>query len=135
MAGFSIEVHDGVTPRLQALPAKIQRSVMRKSLRSVATKVSRRLMAGTPRKTGRAAKAVKIQVKSTNTEAWAKVKYKGKPAGYMTVYEYGSNSQGHHQVARPYFKGVLGGWEEDAKREFAESLKGAVEGAISAIEG
>lgn len=133
MAGFTIDVRDEVTPRLQALPAKIQRSVMRKSLRSVATKVSRRLKAGTPRKTGRGASAVKIKVVSKTTSAWAKVSYRGKPAGYLTVYEYGSNSQHHHQVARPYFKGAIGGWEEDAKREFGDSLRNAVESGIAAM--
>lgn len=133
MAG-GIEIRlDGIEKlqkRLDALPGKIQRRAIRKPLRATATKIARRLAAGTPRgdpKPLNAYQRVKIIVRSTDKEAWAKVRYKGRTGQLMRFYERGVNSRRHHQPARPFFVQAVGNWQEQAKAAFAESLRAAVE--------
>ena len=111
--------------RLDALPGKIQRRAIRKPLRATATKIARTLKAGTPRRSGLGKKSVKITVRVKPTSAWARVKYKGRPAGYLHVYEFGSTK--HKQPARPFFERAVGNWQTEAKSAFADSLRAAVE--------
>ena len=113
--------------RLDALPGKIQRRAIRKPLRATATKVGRSLRSGTPRRTGAGKKAVKITVRVKPKSAWARVKYRGRPAGYLHVYQFGATARRHHQAARPFFVQAVGNWQTDAKAPFAASLKAAVE--------
>ena len=123
--GLSIQVDSREVERvLSGLPPKIQRAVLRKQLRASANKVARRLKAGTPRLSGVGQKAAKVKtVRSTNTEAFAKIGYKGRPAAYLGMRQRGTR----RQPARPFFEQAVSGWEDEVKRDFSESLKRAVE--------
>lgn len=123
---FVIKVDSREVDRLlKGLPPKIQRAVLRKQLRASANKVARRLKAGTPvGETGRGRKAAKVkQVRSTNTQAFARIGYKGRPAAYLGMRQRGTR----RQPARPFFEEAVRGWESEVKRDFSESLKQAVE--------
>ena len=62
-------------------------------------------------------------VRSTNTEAFAKIGYKGRPAAYLGMRERGTR----RQPPRPFFQAAVSGWEDEVKRDFSESLRNAVE--------
>ena len=112
--------------RLDELPGKIQRRAIRKPLRATATKIARSVKAGTPRRTGLAAKHIKTTVRVSTKEAWARVGYKGGHQGtarIMRFYEFGTK----RQRARPFFARAVGHWQTDAKQAFSDSLKAAVE--------
>jgi HK97 gp10 family phage protein len=118
--------------RLDELPGKIQRRAIRKPLRATATKIARSVKAGTPRRTGLAAKHVKTTVRVSAKEAWARVGYKGGHQGtarIMRFYEFGTKRKGGgiRQPARPFFARAVGHWQTDAKQAFSDSLKAAVE--------
>jgi len=122
----SIQVDSREVERLlSGLPPKIQRAVLRKQLRATANKIARRLKAGTPvgetRGGQRAAKV--LTVRSTNTQAFAKIGYKGRPAAYLGMRERGTR----RQPARPFFEAATSGWKDDGARDFSDSLKQAVE--------
>lgn len=124
--GLSIQVDSREVERvLSGLPAKIQRGVLRKQLRASGNKVARKLARGTPvGETGRGRKAAKVKkVISKNTEAFAKIGYKGQPGTYLAIREHGSV----HQPPHPFFDAAVSGWEDEVKRDFSESLKRAVE--------
>lgn len=126
MAGVTITVDSREVERLlSGLPPKIQRGVLRKQLRASGNKIARKLKAGTPTgATKRGQKAAKVlKVTSTNTEAFAKIGYKGRPGAYLGMRERGTR----RQPARPFFDQAVSGWEEETKRDFMESLKHAVE--------
>jgi len=118
-----LEGVEQLTQRLEALPGKIRRRAMRKPLRATATKIARRLKSGTPRLSGFGQRSVKIKVVSRDTKAWASVKYKGKPAFYLRLYESGSR----RQPPRSFFASAVGDYIPDAQREFLDGLKAAVE--------
>ena len=124
--GLSIQVDSREVERLlSGLPPKIQRALLRKQLRASANKIARRLKAGTPvGATRRGQKAAKVKtVRSTNTEAFAKIGYRGRPAAYLGMRQRGTR----RQPARPFFEQAVSGWEDEVKRDFSESLKRAVE--------
>ena len=127
--GLSIQVDSREVDRLlSGLPPKIQRAVLGQPLRASANKVARRLKAGTPRDRGVGQRAAKVkQVRSTNTEAFAKVGYKGSPAAYLGMRERGTR----RQPSRPFFQAAVAGWEDEVKRDFSESLKRAVESRVA----
>lgn len=137
--------------RLKAMPRKIENKCLRQALRKAATKVAKRLRAGTPvGATGRAKKSVKVKVRvrgaasfsganfssTRGAQAYAVVKYtrlgwsggfRGTkdpgPPFYMRLYEQG----GSRQQARPYMSAALGNWQADANADFIDALKAAVE--------
>ena len=122
---------DALQRRIDALPAKIERSVFRKALRSTGNKIARRLRAGTPRgETGLSKRMVKVKVKSTNTEAFARIAYRGRRAAIMGMYERGTV----RQIARPFFDQATSGWEREARRDFEVALERAVSGAELKLE-
>ncbi|HZP94291.1 MAG TPA: HK97-gp10 family putative phage morphogenesis protein [Burkholderiales bacterium] len=123
MIEVQLEGIDRLQRRLDALPGKLQRRAMRRPLRATATKIARRLKPATPRRTGRAQRAVKVTVRSTARSAWAKVSYKGRPGFYLRIYEFGDR----RQRPNPFFAQAIGEYIPEAKREFIDGLKAAVE--------
>jgi len=128
-AGISVQVDSREVERLlSGLPPKIQRGLLRKQLRLSATKVARRLRAGTPRLTGKGQRAAKVlKVSATNTQAFAKIGYKGRPAAYLGMRQRGTR----HQPARPFFEQAVAGFEDEIVRDFSTSLKHTVESRVS----
>lgn len=105
--------------RMRGFPAKVERSVFRKSLRSTGTKISRRLKSGTPRVMGDAKRSVKVKVRVRRGGAYARIGYTKKPSMYMRIREHGSV----RQPARPFFRQAVGSWEREASSEFLTALQ------------
>ncbi len=115
---------DALERRLASLPPKIERKVLRGALRKTGNKVKKKLKAGTPRRTGFAARKVRLQVKvNTSQGAFAKVSYRGRTAGIMGMRERGTV----RQPARPFFERATAGWERETEHDFQEALKQVVE--------
>ena len=112
--------------RLKAMPRKIENKCFRAALRKAATKVAKKLRAGTPvGATGRAKKSVKVKVKVRRGGAYARIGYTKRPAAYIAMGDRGTR----HQPPRTFFKAATAGWERDANRDFSDALKQAVETA------
>jgi len=122
--------------RLAALPKRIENACFRKALRSSATKVAKRLKAGTPTlsvaattsRRGDARRSVKVRVRVRRGGAWATVKYTKRPAAYMGMYERGTR----RQIARPFFGRATGDLNE-VTADFKAALRSAVESAEGAL--
>ncbi len=124
---FTIQLvgFDRLERRLAALPAKIERSVFRKTLRATGTKIARKMKAGTPRITGSARRSVKVKVRVRRGGAYASIRYTKRPAAQMRWREHGTR----RQPARPFFRQAVGDWTGPAVRDFSRNLKQAVEKA------
>lgn len=119
---------DQLERRLRALPDKIERGVMRKTLRASANKVRRRLAAGTPVFSGAAKRSVKVKkVRSSNNVAYAVIGYSRRSLLTTRMRERGGR-QGK-QPARPFFEAAVSGFQDEVMADFRESLKAAVEKA------
>lgn len=125
VAAFTIQLtgFDRLERRLAALPAKIERSVFRKTLRATGTKIARRMKAGTPRDTGAGKRSVKVRVRVRRGGAWARIGYTRKPAFYLRLRERGSV----RQQPKPFFRQAVGPWLEETTRDFDKALERAVE--------
>ena len=124
-AAFAIQLigFDKLERRLAALPAKIERSVFRKTLRATGTKIARRVKSGTPRDMGAGRRSVKVKVKVRRGGAYARIGYTKKPGFYLGLRERGSR----RQTAKPFFDQAVGPWRNEATRDFGEALERAVE--------
>lgn len=120
-----LEGFEALDRRLSSLPARIERSVFRKSLRSTGTKLARKIKAGTPKVTGSARKSVKVKVKVRRGGAYAVIGYTKRPKAQMRWLEMGTA----RQPARPFFEKIVGPWRAEASREFNEALTREVEKA------
>lgn len=137
--------------RLKDMPRKIENQCLRKALRTAATKVAKKMRAGTPvGATGRAKKSVKVKVKVSGAASFSGPKYSGSrgarayalvkytrlgwtggfsgtrdpgPPLYMRIYEQG----GSRQAARPYMSAALGNWRAESNADFITALRLAVE--------
>ena len=111
--------------KLAGMKPKIERKVLRGALRKTGNKVKKKLKAGTPRRTGFAARKVRLQVKvNTSQGAFAKISYRGRTSGIMGMRERGTV----RQPARPFFERAIAGWERETERDFRDALRQAVEG-------
>lgn len=129
-AALEIKVDSRELERLlNGLPPKIQRAVLRKQLRESGKKIARQLKAGTPRRTGLGARSVRVKVRSTERQAFAKISYRGRRAAVLGMRERGTR----RQSARPFFQAATAGFKEEVLRDFSSSLREAVESARSAL--
>ena len=126
-AAFAIQLigFDKLERRLAALPAKIERSVFRKTLRATGTKIARRMKSGTPRDLGAGRRSVKVKVKVRRGGAYARIGYTKKPSFYLRLRERGSR----RQSAKPFFRQAVGPWQEEVIRDFSKALERALEKA------
>ncbi len=116
---------DALERRLASMKPKIERKVLRTTLRKTGNKVKKKLKAGTPRRTGFSARKVRLQVKvNTSQGAFARVSYRGRTAGTMGMRERGTV----RQPARPFFERATAGWEQETIRDFQDALRQVVEG-------
>jgi len=113
--------------RLEAMPDKIVASVFRKALRSAGNKARTHLKKGTPKVTGDARRSLKVKVKVRKGVAWVRVYYKGRPAFYIRLREFGAMKRG--QEARPFFEKATAKTIRDAEKNLADALRRAVENA------
>lgn len=125
---FQVKGFEQLERRLAEMPGKIERRVYRTALRSTGRKIATRLRAGTPVRTGRAKKNVKVEVKSTMREAYVRVHYKSFTHAILMAREFGSQGRGRRsQPGRPFFDRAIGGYEQEAIGELREALVAAVE--------
>ncbi len=103
----------------RGLPDKLNRRVIRKTLRRTGNKQKKRLKAGTPRRTGFSATKVNLNVRVRPLWASARLGYKGKPSFWLRLRDQGSK----RQPARPFFDRALAGWEGQSMRDFQEELR------------
>jgi len=130
-AGVSIKIEgmDRLQRRLSGMPKRIQNKCLRKALRSAANKGKARLKPPTPLRLGAAQRALGVSVRVSGAQAFAKVRYKGKPGFYMRLYDQGSS----RQPARPFFTAALTGYEREVQQDFSTALRDAVETAEAAL--
>ena len=131
-----VEGLEALDRRLRELPPKIERKVLRTALRGTANKVATRLRAGTPRRSGLSAGAIKVTARVGNKiGAYAAVKYSAKrlagtrfgARGRMRMREYGNPRPGRTQPPRPFFRAAVSGWEGQVTRDLHDALRDAVE--------
>lgn len=118
-----LQGHRELVRRIDALPPKIQRRVLRTALRATMTKIARPLRAGTPRGLGTGRKAVKVTAKVSGMGAYGKVSYKGRPAAYLGMRERGTR----RQPARPFFVHATAGWRETVISDLSEAMRRSLE--------
>ncbi len=103
----------------RGLPDKLNRRVIRKTLRRTGNKQKKRLKAGTPRRTGAGAKQINLNVRVRPHFASAQLRYKFRASLYLKVFDQG----GKRQPKRPFFERALAGWEGQSMRDFQEELR------------
>ena len=121
------EGFEDLQKRIEAMAPKIVASVFRKALRSAGNKAATRLRKGTPKFSGDARRAIKVKVKVRRGVAWARVSYKGRPAFYIRLREFGA--MGRSQPSRPFFAAATRRTLRDAEEEIGKALRRAVERA------
>lgn len=119
--------------RLKGLPAKIERGVFRKALRSTGKKIARAMKKGTPagppRMGQRHAKAtIKVKVRVRRGGAYARIGYTGRQS--MTIRMLERGGRGGAQPARPFFDRAIGRWRENAEDDFTKALRREVEKVV-----
>ena len=109
----SLENVSSVTRLFRRLPSAVQRSVVRKSLRSAANLARDRLRAAAPVDTGRLRRSIRTSVRVDSRKAEALV-YVLADARYWLVLEYGD----HDTPPRPFAAPALAGIEDEIFAEF-----------------
>ena len=122
------EGFEDLQKRIEAMPSKIVASVFRKALRSAGNKARTQLRKGTPKLSGDARRSLKTKVKVRKGVAWVRVQYKGRPAFYIRLREFGALKT-RNQPARPFFKKATAKTIRDAEKNLAKALRRAVERA------